>query len=289
MPNKTYFSKKKYRILILLVLYKKLPTQSETFTSLLSVINTELFNRYFEVLLYDHSPKDSNAGNKELKNFKYIHDPANKGLSHAYNFGYQYSKKNNLKYIMLLDHDTNLTLQYFENLIYAIDTSTNEIAAYIPKVWADNKMISPIKINFIRSNPIKVNYYGRTTERIVGINSGTVLSIDFIKSINGFNNNFPFDMLDYWYFNEIYIRKKPIYILNVSISHDLSVLNYNKSVSLNRYKKILKSEMDYYRKFHPSYFYTIYKFRLIYRITKQIKYVNKNYSILTFKYLLRHN
>ena len=64
-------------------------------------------------------------------------------------------------------------------------------------------------------------------------------------SIGGFNTRYPLDYLDYWYFNEIYRLKQEVTILQATLTHSLSLLNYRQNITKERYKSLLTAEKQF--------------------------------------------
>ena len=118
---------------------------------------------------------------------------------------------------------------------------------------------------------------GISLQPITGINSGTLIKTDLIQRIGGFNSLLPLDMLDHWYFREIYKLSKVVLVLETNIIQDLSVAgNFEETVSINRYKNILQAEKIFLKN-DGLLAKIIFNLRLIRRALKQIKFKNKEY------------
>ena len=261
------------KIFLVLVLYKTKLEDSRTIKSLSLYLKNNI-----DIFVFDNSPNPQY--NKEffthgIFNVHYQCNTLNPGLAFAYNEALKYASLYNKEWVLLLDQDTELTKEYIEEISSInLDDFSIEIVAIIPKVFSSkNKLISPSKINIDN---------GLIKSSITGINSGTILRVNYMKSINGFCLHFPLDMLDHWYFRKIFKDKKYVFLLKSSIKQDLSVSNnFENNISLDRYKMMLNSEYLFVSE-QGVFGEMIFRLRLFLKIIRQIKYRNSSY----YKYSL---
>ncbi|MEH7253890.1 hypothetical protein V7111_17340, partial [Neobacillus niacini] len=84
---------------------------------------------------------------------------------------------------------------------------------------------------------------------------------------------------------EIYNHGRMVWVVDVTLEHELSVMNYSR-VSLKRYQSILDSEMNFYKNYKRD-IYSSYRVQLVKRLLKQVVTVkNKKIAMYTFKRLL---
>jgi GT2 family glycosyltransferase len=141
---------------------------------------------------------------------------------------------------MLLDHDTELTEEYFLALNSELD---EEIAAFVPICVSGKKQISPFfynaKIgNYFFSKPAK---HCVTTNCISAFNTCAVLSVPALEKIGGFPQMFELDFIDNYIFYKLHSLGYKIKILNTKLQHNLSLLDY-KTLKISRYEKIIDAE-----------------------------------------------
>lgn len=273
-------------LVIVMVLYKSGLDQSETVASLLKDSNHK-----FDILLYDNSPLEQYAEkNFEYHNLNitYVHDETNPGLAGAYNYALKYASEENYNWLMLLDQDTVLSNEYLNSLKdLNMDSLPDEIAAIIPKVVSltGDKVISPLKMKlggFVK--PVNLSS-GVVDEPVTGINSGTILNVDYLKSIGGFGTEYTLDMLDHWYFRKIYNDGFKCFLLSATINQNLSVHGvYEENVSPGRYEQMLSAESKFISG-QGLLGVGMFKIRLLFRILKQLRFKNKKYLALTLRYL----
>ena len=269
-------------IFFVIVLYKSSLEDSKTINSLESIIG-DGFNLY----VYDNSPeRQYENDNFEFKNFKikYYHDGTNPGLSTAYNCALEECGKSNKKWVLLLDQDTTFTKEYIEEIeSLDFDEIPTTVVAIVPRVVSllDQRIIAPVKM-FLGGicRPVEI-VGGVVNTPISGINSGTLLSVLYMNSINGFSNRYSLDMLDHWYFREIKRNDKEIYLLNSNIKQELSIYgNFEENLSVSRYYQLLNAE-NHFLKEDGIISFILFKARLVYRFFKQLSYKNNKYSRIT--------
>lgn len=270
-------------IFIIIVLYKNNLENSRTISTLGIFLNKKV-----NLFVYDNSPEKQYQEEKFTYNnfdIQYFHDATNSGLSKAYNHALALAHDKNYTWLLLLDQDTYFTKEYVEAIeLLQIDDFKNT-AAIIPRVNSLNggQQISPGKILLGGiCRPLKLKE-GIVNSKISGINSGTILNVEYLKLINGFNTNYTLDMLDHWYFRKIFSDGKDVFLLNAEIKQDLSVLeDFEKSVSIERYEQMLNAECLFAEE-ESFLSIFVFKARLILRILKQRKFKNKKYCQLTLK------
>lgn len=275
------------KITMVVVIYKQVPEESKTFLTLKHMLfSKKAYWEDFELILYDNSleKNDISLINYEGINISYFHDPRNLGIANAYNFALSQAKKNGSKWLLLLDHDTEITNEYVDK-IFNLSKMPSDVVAIVPKINCENTMISPVFSHSLRPLAGERPASGIQKNPVMAINSGALIQVDFLSKINGFNQNFPLDYLDHWLFNEIYEKGFKVWLLDVILEHELSVMDYSR-ISLNRYKSILDSEMNFYKNYKKD-LYSSYRAQLAKRLLKQLLTVkNKKIAMYTLKRLL---
>ena len=266
---------------IIIVVYKAKLEDSKTYKSLLSVLNNEpALTKELSIVIYDNSPEIQQVPTNTLDcNIIYKHDPRNLGLATAYNFAYQLGIENKSDWLLLLDHDTTLNKQYLDNILNLSDINRNEIAAVVPIIVCNNIVVSPVKSDTLLPLKEERPAPGLQSDPMMAINSGALINLEFINKIGGFNMEFPLDYLDHWLFHKIYETGYKALVLDVTLQHELSVMDFN-SISYTRYQSILDSEVKFYKNY-KSEFFPAYKKLMVKRLIKQIL-VGKNKKIAAY-------
>ena len=274
------------KIMIVLVIYKLKLIEAPALNTLIKAYCKHEKFEYFELIIYDNSPIKQNINVKIPFQTQYIHDSSNGGLYAAYTYALNRAIETKCNWILLLDQDTKLSLNYFFSVSKITDNKSldDDVVAIVPKVFTINgKMISPCKLfigRIVKSIPLE--YIGIYNFKISAINSGAFIKVEFLKDIGGFNPLFKLDFVDHWIFYKIFTCGKKVFILDSIIEHELSVTNYNMYMSKERYKNILNSEILFINLYSPKLEKMVYIPKLIIRSLKQLIFLkNKNYFYIT--------
>ena len=274
------------KILIVIVLYEKLISVSDTIISLKK--NNLTNNENYSLLVFDNSLKESSERLKGI-NYDYFHANQNKGVLGAYKHAVIKANKEHFDWILMLDDDTTLPNDFlFKSLFYLKKiVNNNSISALVPKIFDNNKMISPSLV-FRGGLHLKLNksFEGVSEKYLCAIGSCSIIRTSFINDIGGFNTNFTLDCVDRWMFHQIHINNKKIFVSNITVKHKLSIEDYDNRMNLKRYHSILLNEDLFIKQHYNNLDYFIFKIRLFVRFFKLFfRYDNKKYAYLTFKFL----
>jgi hypothetical protein len=236
---------------------------------------------------------DNGINNQKLcinSDFIYIHSNTNVGVAMAYNYALDFAIDNNFNGLLLFDQDTSIPNTFFSDLQNEIVYSDfiNQIAAIVPRIYCNEYCFSPSMVLMGGIHrPIPSNHIGIYPKEVFSINSGTLLNIDFLKKLGGFNELFWLDSLDRWLFKEIYNNNGKVFVSNSKVEHDLSILDYKNSVSISRYINIFKYESLFILNYSNTLNNILYKIRILIRAFKfLVTLKNKKYAEVTFRGLI---
>ena len=267
---------------IVLVLYGVLPEESKAFVSLLRHIGRLRVD--YELIVYNNDTSISVPGGD---GYIAVNAEKNDMLARAYNFALQKAQAGGRQWLLLLDHDTEPTAEYFEALNRFLNQTTQspDVVAAVPLLKYGNRIISPEKINPVMWETTPITVAGTYSGNIVAFNSLSLLSTDFVMSIGGFSELYPLDMLDHWLYRQIAVHKKSVEVLDTHISHSLSLLD--NSMSYNRLADFLAAEQRFVATELTMTHYISYKIRLAIRLIKQwIRLRDRRRTQITFKALI---
>lgn len=273
------------KIFTIIVLYNCELKNSKTLNS----ISLALKNNDLEIsfLIWDNGIYDQS--HLIDKNYEYIHSKINVGISKAYNYAFESALNRKYEWLLLFDQDSIIPKTFFLDLNNELKSliQKNDISAIVPRIHYNNNYFSPSKVSIGGIHrPIEKSHLGIYKKEIFAINSGSLINLNFLKEINGFNNQFWLDSLDRWLYMKVYEKGGKVYVSNSIIEHDLSILDYNNSVSINRYKNILDYEIFFILKYTNAFDIIFFKFRLLVRVFKfLILNQNLKFAGLTFKKL----
>lgn len=275
------------KLTVIVVLYNLKVEKSKTVQTLMkSSLFQSKYRNDVQFIIYDNSLERQNLDRKITNdvNISYKHDKRNLGIATAYNYAWEQAKKHS-EWLLLLDHDTEITEEFATKLM-TLNGDWKGIGAIVPKIEFNGTHISPVFSKSLRPLKTEPPSIGIQEEPVMAINSGSLINMDFLNQIGGFNVQFPLDYLDHWIFYELYRKGWKVYIQDITLNHDLSVMDYN-SISLNRYKSILDSEVLFYSTYKKE-LQKEYKQQLLKRLLKQLVVVkNKRLALYTFSKLLK--
>lgn len=267
--------KMKKALFLVIVLYKNNWKNS----SLLPILERLLEQKSVGILIYDNSPQAQQHAFFERNEVTYLHNPQNPGLAKAYNEAVAQACG---KYdrLLLLDQDTHLTLEY---LTEAADFEfVDDVVAFVPRLFSEGRQLSPLSIEKMIGAHSQALPPGKVNSPGMAVNSGTCISLDYLLNTGGFNEEFPLDFLDHWFFFQLWQNKKTFWVSQCRLQHELSVLDYQQ-VSASRYRSILQGETHYYQNYQKAQ-WPFYRRHLLLRCLKQFLTVsNRQIWKLTWK------
>jgi hypothetical protein len=217
---------------ILVVLYKKRLSESITLTNLSKIKKTFFFGDS-QLIIWDNSPEEMDQNDLSLlgksMNINYVHTPQNLPLSKIYNSvieTYMASED----YLILLDHDTDVTEAYFAEIAEKI-SEPHPPNLLLPQIFVNDIIQSPAYQHILYSKKwdrLKGGLY--KSKKIGAINSGMVISGRF------FSDGFRYDERLLFYGTDTYMTYlyghayKEFYLLNASLKHNLNFLS-NSSIA----------------------------------------------------------
>jgi GT2 family glycosyltransferase len=269
-------------IVVLIVLYKKTLKESNSYRTFVSESKNTNFKH--KLIVYNNS---SEYKIEDTEDTIIINSEKDGKLPQAYNYALNFAVKNNAKWLLILDQDTEVTKEYLIELENQLNSIQDEnLVAIVPKLVDNNTVLSPKIISNFGWWENKIKESGYQTGRIVAFNSLSFLNVKFIQELGGFSEKYPLDMLDHWYYNQIYLQNKNVFVLDSLINHSLSFQNYEQDVSIIRHIDFLEAENKFVKELGLSHFAT-YKLKLFLRSIKQfIFFKNKEYSKFTFRKII---
>ncbi len=273
-------------LIIILVIYKKRFIDIPSFDLIKNIQTTT--DLKLQVIIYDNSPETINSAEELPSYISYINNKTNPGLATAYNYGLDVSVNQNCDWLLLLDHDTELTTEYFMYVFDLLEKNdlSDDVVAIMPIVRANGEIIAPVRTTFKKYH-YAINKTGKLTGNITGINSGTVVRVSYVQELGGFNLNFPLDYLDHWFFDKINKASKYIYVLDTVLYQNLSINDFKVNVDRVRYNSILRAKVLYYRNQNLLFSLKL-KYELMRSLLNHLLYTrDKQYAFLAFKYFIK--
>jgi len=222
-------------LLIVIVLYKTRLQDSLTFKTLLNSVNSV---NQITLYVYDNSPVNSYEDlSLDHITVKYHNDYNNSGISKAYNAAAMYAKANSKKWLLLLDQDSHLPLDFLHNMNNAITRNKDE-KLFAPILTQNELILSPCKFRFMKGSPLK-----KIEEGIFPLdghsvfNSGIVVKLSEFLRVGGYNENIPLDFSDHSFIHRFKKFNKTIVVMPINIEHQLSSQSNDKDIIFRRFKQ----------------------------------------------------
>ena len=237
------------RILIIVVLYKMQPSESLTMKGLLdSFASCPALRDSFDVLIWDNSPTPL-QNPESLSSFQYKHSPENIGVSGAYNRAMKIAGETGCQWLLLLDQDTGLPPDFLPQTLKLACRFLEQpaIAAAVPFLMEGDRVLSPLKVLFKRFKPLHQPFEGVYPGQVTAANSGAMIKIEALQQIGGFREDFWLDFSDVVVFHLLHQQGKQVYIAgDLLLKHKITVIDFEKSVSPQRYANIIAAEGAYW-------------------------------------------
>ena len=207
-------------------------------------------------LIYDNSKIPHPLKGRDLNDrISFFHDESNGGTRAAYLYALQMAKKKGYKWLLLLDHDTDLPENFFfaANKIISENLKNNTICAVVPSVFDQGNQISPSRMTnygrgYVKREAWKIKKKNTT---LTAIASASLISTDAMTAALPIPADLTLDYLDHWLFRELQHRGGNIAVSTARVEHSLS-LQSMKTISVDRYRAILAAELIYLKS-DPSY------------------------------------
>lgn len=225
MSNKSCNSENLAKLRIVVVVYNKTFDESSSLIALQKQqFSTKFFYEKPLLFIYDNSPVSKISNDDIVKlsekySIEFFCNDGNRPLSDIYASAFKLSDIG--EYILLLDDDTNLPLDYISGFYIQSLSDTTPSVVFVPKVNVAGSLISPYRRFFVFSKPINNAFYG-INGRISAINSGIIIK----KSDKLDDFNYPqyatfygTDTVLFDFFNHVGYK---VFVLAVTIEHDLS-------------------------------------------------------------------
>lgn len=239
-----------------------------------------------KVIAYDNSPGTQQTGIPP--GVDYVGDPANGGVTAAYNHALKQARLAGAAWLWLLDQDTQLTADFWTQTREAVSAADATIMAVVPRVWDGARVVSPTRIK--RGDvqrPLAAHERGRCDFEVAAIGSGILVRCEFLERIGGFDPKYWLDSADRKLFAQIWKSGGRIFVSDARLDHELSVFDFNNRVSETRYRDILKYEWLFQQECKTRSDHAILALRLLYRTVKLLVIVeNKRFAWLTLRQFL---
>jgi len=224
--------------------------------------------RLEHVLVYENSVGPRARPLTQIDRCEYIHNPRNGGTAAAYQAAIQIASERGIPWLLLLDHDTRLPLEFLDGaeLGACSPGRAPTTVALVPWVaHAGTTIVSPSRVTrFGTVRALRRGALPPSGAHLSAIASGTVLHVESVKRLMPIPESLWLDFVDHWLFAQLHRNRLPIRISAQVLEHDLSVAN-PAALSPTRLLSVLQAEADFMRQLglRARWFYPL---RLVRRI-----------------------
>jgi GT2 family glycosyltransferase len=211
------------RLLAVVVLYRADLAATETYRSLAA--SCIAAGGSMDLFVYDNSPDplllDASRSSGPLR-IIYRHDPANAGVSSAFNAGARLARELGKEWLLLLDQDTGFPPGAMAVYLAAI-TGGGELFA--PQLVADNRLLSPcgyrggVGFHLAGVTPGEFSLAGRSV-----LNSGLLVRRAAFEACGGYDERVQVDFADFAFVNRVRRKYPCITVLDLVCRHGFSNL-----------------------------------------------------------------
>lgn len=239
------------KLIAVVVLYKLKPCDSPTLRSLLAAISAFKGRTEIGIILYDNTPGGQDPGALP-PNVQYRADIENGGLAKAYNYTLELAHVHNFDWMLTLDQDTGLPIDFISKLCSTIAfvRSMDGVAAIVPSISSDGRLISPSyptnRWAFARHFPL--GFVGISTHKLtLAVNSASTLRVSALRAVGGYDPRFWLDCSDVLVYHRLQANNFRVFVAgNIHVEHEASVLDLVNRVTPDRYANIHSAHEAYF-------------------------------------------
>ncbi|MBS1683014.1 MAG: hypothetical protein JST48_14985 [Bacteroidetes bacterium] len=230
-------------LIVVLVIYQMKIADSPAFQSLSKALKNK--NQQASLFIYDNSPLPQAAPDSSSWKITYNHDPANPGVSKAYNEGFVEAKKQNKKWMLLADQDTVFPESFFQTITETIfEKPLTKLL--VPIVRNESIIISPFCFRLGKGTAYKtITPKSYSLKKTKFINSGLVVSADIFESCDGYDERFPLDFSDLAFAERILKHHDELVVIDAICWHSLSSSEDSSQEILRRFPYYLSGSIWY--------------------------------------------
>lgn len=238
------------------------------------------------MVIYDNSTK--NMDNYEYckrNDYIYFTKHKNVGLSKAYNYVIKNMNFNTNDYLIMLDDDTHLNINYVTNLKRIVKENKYDII--LPVVKANNRIISPYNYYMGCRSKMITTINQIDMKKVSGINSGMVIRTGIFTKIT-YNENLFLDYVDYDFMRKVHKINGKVKIMKTIIKQEFQYFNYDRQ-NITGAKIRFKIDMHDYKilckETKRGWFFYIHSAKFM--LQQTLKYRSLAFFMLLIKFWIR--
>lgn len=237
-------------ILAVIVLYKLAPLESVSYQSLQASLQRAPDPSLLRIMFYDNTP-GGQPGVLLPDGAIYESRAANDGIAVAYNRALAIARDQGFGWLLTLDQDTSLPLDFVARLAAAVSfvQPLAHVGAVVPQIRDGGRLLSPNTLalrlfpRFFPDSFVGVALDNTTS----AVNSASTLRVSALEAIGGYDPRFRMDYSDAVMYHRLQQEGFRVFVAgNIQVNHELSVLDMQNRVSYERYEEILGAESAFW-------------------------------------------
>lgn len=205
--------------LVVIVLYKDLLAQSESFKSLSEAIPKSI---RISLFVFDNSPTRGALPHSDAWDITYQHEPSNIGVSLAYNEAFKLASQLQKKWLLLADQDTKFPATLFSDYQTGIEKFPN-LQMLVPFLHDSKKLLSPFKLLLGKGIRTEKPISGiHSLKKFKVINSGILISLVAFARAKGYDERFPLDYSDIVFCDRLLSPDSDFVLIDSECHHNFS-------------------------------------------------------------------
>ncbi|MGX5820038.1 hypothetical protein ACWKWU_17710 [Chitinophaga lutea] len=173
---------------------------------------------------------------------EYTHTPENYPLSRIYNSIID-EYRHTGRYLVLLDHDTELTSDYWKEANELTQNSSEKKNLILPVIIAGDRIVSPAKLYHFLGRHFQAAPSGDIPSRYLSaINSGMIISLDYFQR-SGFryDERLRFYGTDDYFMKEFQRKEERCFVMTARLYHSLDYFSDRETVDqkVHRFAEIV--------------------------------------------------
>lgn len=277
------------QILAVVVLYKRLPGQSQTISSLAQAFgaNPHLLES-MQVFVWDNSPAPIVDPAFPFP-CGYEHDGRNLGTSGAYNRAMEIAESVNAPWLLLFDQDTTVSAEFLPRMLeYSVRfRDDHEVGTVVPFIYSHDTLVSPRRLGrFNRVEQIAYPFHGICRHKAYAVNSATLMRVAALREIGGYSDEFWLDLSDVYAFTAMYRKGWYMFVAgDLRLQHSIAAMDFDNEMTPQRYRNFLAAESAYVDLYSSGLEQQAQVFRLLLRSIRQYRrYENKTFAKISWEY-----
>jgi len=264
------------KLFIVIVLYKLKPSESVTLTSLRKAMaQVQAAQLKFKLLIYDNTPGGQDPGPLPA-DITYISDTRNSGLAKAYNCALQAAGEGGFDWLLTLDQDTVLPLDFMSKLCdtAALAFPMERVGAIVPIAMCDGRGISPKMImkHGTLGKCFPKGFSGISEHRAHAVNSASTIRVSALKAVRGYDERYNLWFSDIVMYNRLHAHDFRIFVAgNIHVDHEMSGFDLKSRSTPGRYEDILRAEEAFYDQYIGWLGGVVLLLKLLFRLVYRLR------------------